>query len=366
MFLEDVFLETMEKELEGLVCQSTSSCCNTRFLWDPYIAKSLLQKSIRRGEQRRALTAAGALLRASEYSFWKRLSVIALEDVGIANTRLTAQVLLAAKSPALRHQLGGTKEVAPAIVSALCASPKDRSTDDLIDAAASNVYESLRAEHADRTEDALFQIAASPTAPIVSRALAGAIFCRGGAEEIARSLKTDNWLKLLHQLPESVLSPCVGAVAAIGLQRTKSVMAPYLALLSRDAPVARDLSDDDYPEELEIEGLPSWALDGHTRLGLQSFRLYRKRSARLCKYLHKWSSGTVSPAKTIAGLVFRTESAQLSNRLDWPTGKQLKAEACGNRPGLKPGAADEGLAIVAEEFALVNECRAEEVRVYLR
>lgn len=366
MFLEDLFIETMEKELERLVCQSTSSCGDTRFSWDLYIAKSLLQKSVRRGDHQRAQTAAGALLRASEYSFWKRLSVIALEDVGIANIRLCTQVLLAAKSPALRQNLGGTTAIAPALVSALCSSPKDRSTDDLIDAVASNVYDSLRAEYADLTQSALFQIAASQTAPVVSRALAGEILCRGGAEEIARSFKTDNWLKLLHRLPESVLSPCVGAVTAIGLQRTKSIMAPYLALLSRDAPVARVLSDDDYPEELEIEGLPSWALDGHTRLGLQSFRLYRRRSARLCKYLHKWSSGTVSPAKTIAGLVFRSESAQLSNRLDWPTGKQLKAEACGNRPGLKPGAAAEGLAIVAEEFTLVNECRAEAVRVYLR
>ena len=74
----------------------------------------------------------------------------------------------------------------------------------------------------------------------------------------------------------------------------------------------------------------------------------------------------MSPSKVVAGLVFRTESAQLVRRLVWDTGEQLKKEACNNRPGLPSEASAEGLALVRDEFDLVNDCRADAVRVYLR
>lgn len=362
MFLEEVFLENAKSDLVELSAHPVACATDTPYQWDPYVAKSQLQKGIRRGDELNALTAARILLLVGAQGFWRRLCIIALEDIGIANVPLVAQVHLAEKDRALRKRLGGQEKVGLALVAAMCASAKDRSTDDLIDAMGSPSLSCLKAEIAELSETELLDVVTSDTASIHRRAIA--------ASELSSfrtvAARAKDWSRLLERLPEDVLSPCVKATAQLGLQRTKSEMALWLALLARERPHNPVTATDDFPAAIDLHELPSWVLDGHTRLGLHAFRFYIKRSARIATFLKNWSTCDVSPAKTVAGLVFRTESAQLANRLVWETGDQLKREAFGNRPGLPPEASAEGLSIVRREFDLVNECRADAVRVYLR
>src|SRR5580698_9288306 len=51
----------------------------------PWLAMSILQKSIRRGRADHALSAAATLLRDSPERLWRRLGCIAYEDVGIGS-----------------------------------------------------------------------------------------------------------------------------------------------------------------------------------------------------------------------------------------------------------------------------------------
>lgn len=366
MFLEDVFLETAKSDLDVVVSQTHTAPRDDPFPWDPYIAKSLLQKSIRRGDTCNALWAAGTLLQANERSFWKRLCIIALEDIGVANPTLVAQVLLLEKDRALRNHLGGPQHVGPALVSALCSSPKDRSTDDLIDAiATAPEYDWLKAEVADSSPEELFEMIRSTISPIQTRAIA-AVHLTIGFDAFPTDANTHAWYQVLDELPEDVLCPSYKVTASLGLQRTRSIMAPLLALISRDTPHQPNFADDKFPACTDLMGLPSWVLDGHTRLGLQSFRMYLKRSVRMSGFLQRWSTRAVSPAKAVAGLVFRTESAQLARRLDWDTAQELKREACANRPGIRSGASAEGLGIIREEFDLLNECRLSAAKLYRR
>ena len=55
---------------------------------DRYIAMSLLQKAIRRGEFGFAFSSALTLLNLNDRAFWKRMCVIVFEDIGIANIDL--------------------------------------------------------------------------------------------------------------------------------------------------------------------------------------------------------------------------------------------------------------------------------------
>jgi hypothetical protein len=48
----------------------------------PWLAMSLMQKSIRRGREQLALRAAATLLRDAPERLWRRLGVTAAEDVG--------------------------------------------------------------------------------------------------------------------------------------------------------------------------------------------------------------------------------------------------------------------------------------------
>ncbi|MCB4455825.1 hypothetical protein [Leisingera sp. McT4-56] len=362
MFLEDVFLENAKSDLEALVARHRSADFDGRFQWDPFIAKSMLQKAIRRANTRRAEEAAWYLLRINEQVFWRRLCIIALEDIGLANIPLVAQVLQAEGDRQLRSNLGGPEKVGLALVSAMCASAKDRTTDDLIDAIGNDDYNCCKADVSELPEAARAALASSTSAPVHERAIAALQLSPASTP----SRRVRDWCLLLERLPEATLSPCVKAAATLGLQRTKSEMALHMALLSRDLPETPRQMDEVFPPSVDLNGLPSWVLDGHTRIGLQAFRLALKRSPRLGRFIRHWATGAVSPAKTVAGLVFRVESSQLKRRLDWSIGQQLKQEACNNRPGLPAGAAPEGLAILREEFDLVNECRADAVRVYLR
>ncbi|WP_297339407.1 integrase family protein [Pseudophaeobacter sp.] len=291
-----------------------------------------------------------------------QLSIIALEDIGIANLPLVFQVLLAEKERSLRRDLGGSETVGAALVEAMSKSKKDRATDDLIDALTSNDLKCVNAEISEMIDSERFDLISAPNSDVRHRAMA-AILQTTSATPAGRA---KDWSRLLEHLPEETLSPCVKATAQLGLQRTKSEMALHLALLSQDPPTVPSSADDEFLPTTVVSGLPVWVLDGHTRLGLQAFRQYVKRSPRISNYLRKRATGSVSRAKAVAGLVFRTESHLLANRMTWETGRRLRSEACKNRPGLPSEASDEGLEVVQEEFDLVNECRADAARTYLR
>lgn len=83
----------------------------------------------------------------------------------------------------------------------------------------------------------------------------------------------------------------------------------------------------------------------------------------MASFLANWSTGSVSPAKVVGGLVFRTESHLLTKRLNWETGERLVEGACSNRPGLPADASQEGLSIIQRELELVNDCRAKVARI---
>lgn len=94
-----------------------------------YLAVSCLQKSIRQGHAELAQTYAGALWEQERGYLCYRLSIIAGEDIGIANWPLIAPVLATAMRKKELEALGG-KEFMMDWVSKLAASPKDRTACD--------------------------------------------------------------------------------------------------------------------------------------------------------------------------------------------------------------------------------------------
>lgn len=98
-------------------------------LVDPWLASSLLQKSIRRGEVELAEEAAAALFRFRGSATWKRFLVITIEDIGIAHTATLIEVAAICHDRALRQALGGDEDAARYLARKLAAVPKDRSAD---------------------------------------------------------------------------------------------------------------------------------------------------------------------------------------------------------------------------------------------
>src|SRR5215831_12291517 len=101
---------------------------------DPWVISSLLQKSIRRGETDVAQRSALTFLKLKGAAIWRRLMVIAFEDVGIGSVDTLTSTVAAAGDSAWRKGHGGDLRLAVQLAGLLAEAPKDRSADYLCDA----------------------------------------------------------------------------------------------------------------------------------------------------------------------------------------------------------------------------------------
>ena len=105
---------------------------NTYIPLDPWVASSLLQKAIRRGATDHALRAAHEFHRHRGSGIWRRLELIAFEDIGIGDLELVQRITMLAADHAYRESFGHERELIEAVVTRMAATPKDRSADYLI------------------------------------------------------------------------------------------------------------------------------------------------------------------------------------------------------------------------------------------
>jgi hypothetical protein len=101
---------------------------------DPWVVSSLLQKSIRRGERELAKRAAFTFFHHKGAAVWRRLMVIAFEDIGIGSIDALTTTIAAAGDSAWRKNHGGDLKLAVYLAGLLAEAPKDRSADYLCDA----------------------------------------------------------------------------------------------------------------------------------------------------------------------------------------------------------------------------------------
>jgi len=80
---------------------------------DRYIALSALQKAIRRGEEELALRAAMNLMIGGPHAIWRRLGIIAFEDIGVADIDAVGWVTVVIGKPEVRQRLGQVPHVSP-------------------------------------------------------------------------------------------------------------------------------------------------------------------------------------------------------------------------------------------------------------
>jgi replication-associated recombination protein RarA len=93
---------------------------------DPWIASSLFQKSIRRGDADLAERAAITLHRLRGNGIWRRFLVIAFEDIGVASVDALIKTTAACAAPSWRADVaGGDERVLCLIARLLAEAPKE-------------------------------------------------------------------------------------------------------------------------------------------------------------------------------------------------------------------------------------------------
>ena len=95
---------------------------------------SAMQKSIRRGYIQDAIEYALAYHSLDPSSFWRRIVIVAFEDIGVGGAWEIAFTLIAASSKVWRKKVGGDEKVIQYIVSALASSARDRTVCDYFQA----------------------------------------------------------------------------------------------------------------------------------------------------------------------------------------------------------------------------------------
>jgi hypothetical protein len=317
----------------------------SRHLTDVHLASSCLQKALRRGDDRFALAAAVTLLRHDPERLWRRLSVCAFEDFGLANLELTARVVAAIASKPFRLRVG-ERRILSHLIRHLCATAKDRRLDDLYALGAIGLTEPYRLVLRDDVRGLV---------SLVDRAKALIRRCeRIVPNRTFRALDINQATAVLRAMP---LDEAAHYFLEAGLRQTRCLL-PVLLPLALAATVEGGglgpATDVALPEAPVFDGLPAYAMDGFTRSGRRV--LYQLRRVAFRTWLAPLPTSVQADA--LHHLLFFAEGGLATPLHSDSLSRALRGRAI--RHGIR--LPEEALAAFAQLLPLIHQLRRDELR----
>jgi hypothetical protein len=321
---------------------------------DPYVARSALQKALRRGDTDRAAQAALSLMDDPQ-RLWKGLAVTIFEDFGSASVELRGQVVAACASKKVRADLGGDALVAQALICQLCEVPRDRRVDEAYMFAGELEKEPQAPRERRRWSPQMRELLDS----------VGDLIRRCERSVPRRSFKTvlarecDAFLVEMYEvehIKEEELALCIQG------RKTTQCLLPVLYPLTRPvssrqgsfsltltcpAGMSRDTYD-----------VPLYALDGNTRAGKQALELLFWATPGLQSFLKPLKSRSAK-IKVLAALLFVVEGGVCTEEISDPLYDELKQVSRGRWSGLPVEVIPEALAEMQEAIPHLNQLRQE-------
>ena len=328
----------------------------------PWIAQSLLQKSIRRGEAGLALRASASLLRDDPDKLWRRLSVIAYEDIGLGSLDLIMPTLIATSGKVVRRAFHGEWPVASAIVEGMATARKDRSADNAYMVAAIHFqYSGDRLSLTFRPIPELMRIATGD-GDIITRSIAtiyavGTDRCRTPGMRVRKG----DPRYVFHAMREAGFPFTVVDLSERGSTQFREPLPALMSLMSSVVPGHSTgwrptERDDDIPPTTMIGEVPGWSLDWYTRPGRATIRAFLRHDTPTSR----WLKANVAPrdrAEALGGLVFRVEGGLLRRRLQWEAGSYLRRTMETEAVGFGITDASDVLDLLRNDLPLLNEER---------
>ena len=327
---------------------------------DPWVVSSLLQKSIRRGETEIARCAALTLFKHRGSSVWRRLMVIAFEDVGIGSLDVVTTTVAAAGDSAWRKDQGGDLRLAVHLVGLLAEAPKDRSADYLCDAKdhpmLANFWRAMESTSLElRLSHVRDQALGLPLRAVAALSALG-IRSRG---DISRTGGLETLLATFRELevPEELVAAT--GIAAARTREPITAMVPLIWLAAGNS--EKRVCDCAVPPLVKTADVPLYALDKHTRSGREAIWRFacENDSVRAC--LARFvPAGRRRSACYMAA--FYVDAAPIARRLMWDQSEALEAFGI-ERDLLHAGVPAEGiqplLKVMRANVAHLNELRAQ-------
>jgi hypothetical protein len=292
---------------------------------DPWVASSLLQKSIRRGDADLAERAAITLHRQRGNGIWRRFLIVAFEDVGVASVETLVHTVKACSDPAWRATSGGDGRALRTVARRLASAVKDRSADYLICAARSHpafedAWGRIRAMSIARRLDLL----ADSSRPLPERAVAA--WCASGIEwGEERRVGPGDLGSLMRAFRELGVPPDLTSATHFAVRRAKEpivLMTPLLWLASSTSAQA-GVVECAVPPVTMIGEAPGYAFDKHTSIGKAAIQRFASQNEAVRAVLAAFvSSAKVNEAAAIAA--FYADGAPVSRRYDWEGSAELE------------------------------------------
>ncbi len=325
---------------------------------DPHVARSALQKALRRGDVGRAEQAARFLLEDPQ-RLWKGLAVTVFEDFGSAPIDVRGQVVTACASKKVRSDLGGDHLVARALIHQLCNVPRDRRVDEAYMFAGLLERSPLTSRERRRLSPELRELLEG----------AGELIRRCERPVPRRSFKTvlarecDAFLIEMHcagRIDQDELALCIQGrkttqcLLPVLYPLTKSVstcQASFPLTLNRTRHVSRDSYRDTYD-------VPLYVLDGYTRIGKQALELLFWATPRLQTLLKSLKTRSAK-MKALSALLFVVEGGVCTEEISDPLYDELKHVSQGRWSGLPAEMVPEALEAMQETIPHLNQLRLE-------
>lgn len=351
-------------ELFGPVANTPSETFDyqNKIVTNPWIAASLMQKAVRRGETEWASIAALSLLTLDPNRLWRRLAVIAVEDIGIGDLNIVGQVVgaIACRKQLLGHI--GSSGLVVVIVRALCKATKCRAADNLYSVIEScEIWRKARDELAEEDEGSLARLILSDEVveirAIATRYLLGTTWPDSMAFKKRKgSVSAFFDLLLDHGYPASLVAFC-----RENHSQTHVALCGFLPILHEIYLQERGGRKPEVRAQSLTSGaggkaFPPWALDCFTREGKAALQ----RLSKSDNVLQGWLSLHIPPKshmKAMCAALFRVEGGLVDLQLVWPTGDRLLQCSALEAFGLDRSLATELLGLVRDRLPNLDEER---------
>lgn len=341
----------------------TRSIVATRFDLDPWIASSLLQKAIRRGDADLAERAAITLHHLRGNGLWRRFIVIAFEDVGVASPEALVETVAACSNKGWRVAAGGDVPALRRIARLLALAPKDRSPDYLICAAHSHpAFEAVRDQVGAMSIAQRLDVVSDQSRPLPVRAIA-AWYASGINWGDEHRVGRGDLQALMHQFRHLGVLLELLAATNVAAKRTKEpivIMAPLL-WLAASADLEQRANFCLVPPVTIVGEIPTYAFDKHTAIGKAAIhRLARENEAVRAVLAEHVPEYRVQKAACMAA--FYADAAPVSRKFIWQGSielEQLGTETDMLNAGVPLSGIEPVLKVVRENLDHLNTIRAE-------
>jgi hypothetical protein len=335
--------------------------------FDPWLAASVLQKAIRRGQADAAVRAAFAYARTRGRGVWRRLLIVAFEDVSIGEPDVLLEAADQCVSALTCRSWKADRDRLELLVRRLAVAPKDRAPDHLLTAAAFSPHlDQMRGVPRAWSVSEYMAAVADASRPMVEKALATAFVLQ--LDDQGRmppgALAPQSLLPAFHDLgvPTDLVDATRSAAKLTGEAIT--LMTPLLWLASRSVNGGA-LVTQAIPTSPLLGGVPACALDKHTAVGKAAILRFAAEN-RLVRDALSRAARTDRLAAVAGMAVFHAEGAAIAARRLWNGAielEQLGIEADMFKAGADPAEADAVLAAVRDNLDHLHAIRAELVRL---